>query len=265
MKRLNLSKNDVNSEDGHEYAIVSLTDGKYNGARATINLWNPTVVDPDASFSQIWLAAGPDEDANTVEAGWMVNKGGSFTGQAEIFTYWTSDGYNKRGCYNVKCIGFVQTDKIFLLGSAIQPVSTYDGQQHDIKVEIKKDMYTGSWVLCISDMEVGFWPQDLFTHLRGPADAIDWGGETGKKVPDGRPTSTQMGSGHFPSEGYGKASYFRNLKFLDDEFNERDPENLNTHVTRPECYDLVLNEDPLTTYGVNFFYGGPGISAQCAN
>ncbi|KAI6681537.1 hypothetical protein NL676_035418 [Syzygium grande] len=252
MKRLNLSKNDVHSEDGHEYAIVSLTDGKYNGARATINLWNPTVVNTEGSFSQIWVAAGPDEDINTVEAGWMVNKGGSFTGQAEIFTYWTSDGYNKRGCYNVKCRGFVQIDSDFILGAAIQPVSTYDGQQYDIKVEIKKDMYTGSWVLSISDKEVGFWPDDLFTHLRGPADAIDWGGETGKKVPDVVIS---------PSEGYGKASYFRNLKFFDDEFNERDPENLNTHVTRPESYDLVLNEDPFTTFGVNFFYGGPGISA----
>ncbi|XP_056162447.1 uncharacterized protein LOC115666520 [Syzygium oleosum] len=89
MKRLNLSRNDVNADDGHEHAIVSLTGGSYNGARATINLWNPKVVGSEVSFSQIWLAAGPEEDINTVEAGWMVNRELSDSGQAEFFVYWT--------------------------------------------------------------------------------------------------------------------------------------------------------------------------------
>ncbi|KAI6681517.1 hypothetical protein NL676_035398 [Syzygium grande] len=261
MKRLNLSRNDVNADDGHEHAIVSLTGGSYNGARATINLWNPKVVGSEVSFSQIWLAAGPEEDINTVEAGWMVNRELSDSGEAEFFVYWTSDGYKESGCYNLRCKGFVQTNEHISLEAPIRPVSTYGGQQYDIPIEITKNQFAGWWELSIADTEVGFWHPEYFTYLRGPADKIDWGGEIANDVP-GRPTSTEMGSGHFPSEGYGRASYFRTLKFIDDGFVERDPENLEKIVTKPECYDLLLNVGT-PNFGVHFYYGGPGVSAQC--
>ncbi|KAL3722731.1 hypothetical protein ACJRO7_035011 [Eucalyptus globulus] len=74
-----------------------------------------------------------------------------------------------------------------------------------------------------------------------------------------------MGSGSFPSEGYGKAAFFRNLKMIAYESIERDPENLQPYVTRPECYDLKLIEDRSSSNGVHFFFGGPGYSPQCIN
>ena len=39
-------------------------------------------------------------------------------------------------------------------------------------------------------------------------------------------TQTDMGSGHFPSEGFGKASYVGNIKYVDENGALRDPEQL---------------------------------------
>ncbi|KAI6671818.1 hypothetical protein NL676_006703 [Syzygium grande] len=247
VKRLNLSENDLVPPGVHEYAAVGLTGGTFMGASAKINVWNPTVVSPEVSFSQIWLEAGPPESLNTVEAGWL------------------KDGYQSTGCYDLNCKGFVpQKDTRFTPGRPLAPVSTYNGQQYDITMAIKKDPVTGDWWLHIENEKVGHWPKDLFTHLKeGPASAVHWGGEIVNTEPGHRHTSTQMGSGHFPSEGFGNASYFRGLKFIDDKFNERDPENLKMVVTKPKCYDLLLNVDRPEEVGVNFYYGGPGLSPQC--
>ncbi|CBI23459.3 unnamed protein product, partial [Vitis vinifera] len=44
---------------------------------------------------------------------------------------------------------------------------------------------------------------------------VQYGGEVVNTRPSGFHTSTQMGSGHFAGEGFGKASYFRNLQVVD--------------------------------------------------
>ncbi|KAI6681053.1 hypothetical protein NL676_034934 [Syzygium grande] len=64
-----------------------------------------------------------------------------------------------------------------------------------------------------------------------------------------------MGSGHFPSEGFSRASYFHNLKSINEDLMYRDPENLVKYVRRPECYDLQLNVDPPNLSGFHFYYG----------
>jgi len=46
--------------------------GKYLGAQAYVNVWKPEVVDSEFSLAQLWVAAGPPKEVNTVEAGWMV-------------------------------------------------------------------------------------------------------------------------------------------------------------------------------------------------
>lgn len=59
---------------------------------------------------------------------------------------------------------------------------------------------------------LGYWPAFLFSYLTDSASMIEWGGEVVNSESDGQHTSTQMGSGHFPGEGFGKAGYFRNIQ-----------------------------------------------------
>ncbi|XP_030460820.2 uncharacterized protein LOC115681117 [Syzygium oleosum] len=260
LHQLNLSRNDINGVGKHEYAAVSMRGGNYNGAYAKINVWNPTVMENEGTFSQIWVAAGPDWDVNTVEAGWMINRERSNTNEAQIFTFWTGNGYRGSGCYDVDCEGFVHINRQFALGAVIRPVSVYGGDQYDVPIRITRVLDTGSWWLHVANIAVAYWPPELFSYLKGPATRIDWGGEIVDMQQRGSHTSTQMGSGHFPYEGLGHASYFSNLKFIDEGLIERDPENLLKIVHRSECYDLMLNK-----FGVDFYYGGPGFSPQCTN
>ncbi|KAG5153769.1 hypothetical protein JHK82_011738 [Glycine max] len=44
---------------GHEHAVVSVNGDQYFGAKASINVWTPSVTDPyEFSLSQIWVIAG---------------------------------------------------------------------------------------------------------------------------------------------------------------------------------------------------------------
>ncbi|KAE8037087.1 hypothetical protein FH972_009710 [Carpinus fangiana] len=72
--------------NGHEYAQASVTGGRYYGARAYINIWNPMTYGSEYSIAQIWVLSGPQDRLNTVEAGWMVN---SRDRKPKLFIFWT--------------------------------------------------------------------------------------------------------------------------------------------------------------------------------
>ena len=57
-----------------QHAIVYVEGDNYYGARATINVWNPTIDAPNEfSLSQVWILGGSfDGDLNSIEAGWQV-------------------------------------------------------------------------------------------------------------------------------------------------------------------------------------------------
>ncbi|KAK7278250.1 hypothetical protein RJT34_23276 [Clitoria ternatea] len=62
---------------------------------------------------------------------------------------------------------------------------------------------------------VGYWPAELFIHLVDHNTMAEWGGEVVNSCTNSQHTYTQMGSGHFAEDAYGKASYFRNLEIVD--------------------------------------------------
>lgn len=92
---------------------------------------------------------------------------------------------------------------------------------------------------------VGYWPAHLFTHLTDHANMVEWGGEVVNMEPGGDHTSTQMGSGHFPNEGFGRASYFRNLQVVDAENSLQTIDSVSTLSEHTTCYDIqsVYNDD----------------------
>lgn len=115
----------------------------------------------------------------------------------------------------------------------------------------------------MQNQTIGYWPDSIFTTLANGSDALNWGGEIINDEPEGHHTLTQMGSGHFSSEGYGKACYFHNLKYMDDAGVFKDPGKLIPYVTKPLCYDLQVGEDTSSEKGTFFYFGGPGYSKIC--
>ncbi|ESW29350.1 hypothetical protein PHAVU_002G063400 [Phaseolus vulgaris] len=256
-------RRDTNS-NGHEHAVGYVSGEQYYGAKASINVWAPRVTNQDEfSLSQMWVISGSfGDDLNTIEAGWQVSPELYGDTYPRFFTYWTSDAYQATGCYNLLCSGFVQTNNRIAIGAAISPTSSYGGGQFDISLLIWKDPKHGNWWLEFgSGILVGYWPSFLFTHLRDHASMVQFGGEVVNSRQSGSHTSTQMGSGHFASEGFGKASYFRNMQVVDWDNNLVPLSNLRVLADHPNCYDIQGGIN--NVWGNYFYYGGPGRNVRC--
>ena len=118
------------------------------------------------------------------------------------------------------------------------------------------------WSRTLMEMETGgwklrkYWPSSLFSLLSSSASTVQWGGEVKNLKKDGQQTTTQMGSGHFPEEGPGKASFFDTLNVIDGKTILRRPWNSRTVITNPNCYNIINSGD-------YFYYGGPGRNPNC--
>ncbi|XP_050289731.1 uncharacterized protein LOC126727867 [Quercus robur] len=253
----------INNDNHNEFATVDIEGGTFYGGRAILNVWNPVVYsNGDFSLAQIWVTAGPDKEVNTVEAGWKVDYPDRKT---RLFIFWTGDGYKSKGCYNLECPGFVQINHKFALGSPIKPVSRYSAQQFEIGITIYKRKR--NWWLHVQDQILGYWPGSIFHYLASTATRIVWGGEVYNTNPNGHHTRTQMGSGHFGNEGYGKASYFRNIEYMDNysgKFIYVQVRSLHAYATRPFCYNVEVANNTVGGFGTHFYFGGPGYSTLCA-
>ncbi|MED6131160.1 hypothetical protein PIB30_007128 [Stylosanthes scabra] len=257
---------DVVSGNGHEHAIAYTgSSEEVYGAKATINVWDPSIqVVNEFSLSQIWILSGSFDgsDLNSIEAGWQVSPELYGDSRPRLFTYWTSDSYQATGCYNLLCSGFVQTNSRIAIGAAISPISSIDSNQYDITILIWKDPKVGNWWMSFGDSTlVGYWPAELFTHLAQHATMVEWGGEVVNTRATGQHTSTQMGSGHFAEDGFGKASYFRNLEIVDTDNSLSSVHEISTLAENTNCYDIKSSYSD--DWGTYFYYGGPGNNPQC--
>ncbi|CAM8897690.1 unnamed protein product [Rhodiola kirilowii] len=255
---------DLINQNGHQHAIAYV-QGQFYGAKATMNVWEPKIQQPNEfSLSQIWILGGLfNEDLNSIEAGWQVSPDLYGDNNTRLFTYWTSDAYQATGCYNLLCSGFIQVNSEIAMGASISPVSAYRNSQYDIGILIWKDPKEGHWWMQFgSDYVLGYWPSFLFSYLTDSATMVEWGGEVVNSEPDGQHTTTQMGSGHFPEEGFGKSSYFKNIQVVDSSNNLKAPTGLNTYTEQSNCYDVQIGHN--SDWGHFFYYGGPGRNPNCS-
>ncbi|KAL3649338.1 hypothetical protein CASFOL_005741 [Castilleja foliolosa] len=255
---------DFVNESGHQHAIAYVEGDKYYGAKGTINVWEPKIQQSNEfSLSQIWVLGGSfGEDLNSIEAGWQVSPDLYGDNNTRLFTYWTSDAYQATGCYNLLCSGFIQVNSDIAMGASISPVSGFRNSQYDISILIWKDQKEGHWWMQFGrDYVLGYWPSFLFSYLADSASMIEWGGEVVNMESNGQHTSTQMGSGSFPEEGFGRSSYFRNIQVVDSSNNLKTPKGLGTYTEQSNCYDVQTgnNDD----WGHFFYYGGPGRNPKC--
>lgn len=131
-----------------------------------------------------------------------------------------------------------------------------------VLLQFKQDPKLGNWWMSFGDNTlVGYWPAELFTHLADHATMVEWGGEVVNTRANGEHTSTQMGSGHFANDGFGKASYFRNLEIVDADNSLSSVEYISTLAENTNCYNIKSSSN--NQWGTYFYYGGPGNNPQC--
>ncbi|RCV38373.1 hypothetical protein SETIT_8G136900v2 [Setaria italica] len=261
-KLVSVDDPDASATIGHLHAVASALVDKYYGTKATINLWQPTIERGNGfSLAQLWITGGSYQgnDLNTIEAGWQVYPGRYHDSNTRLFIYWTRDAYHQTGCYNLGCPGFIQTNNQIAIGGSISPVSIYGGSQRDIDILIWKDPKGGNWWLQVGNHILGYWPSSIFSYLSDSASSVEWGGEV--YSPDAGQTSTEMGSGHFPEEGFGKASYIKNIQVVDSSNNLKFPNGVVLIAERSSCYKVQNGAN--SDWGTYIYYGGPGRSPNC--
>ncbi|XP_028773388.1 uncharacterized protein LOC114730472 [Neltuma alba] len=251
----------------NEHASIFVKGDKYYGGKGTMNVWNPKVLqDVEWSVSAIWVMNDADKQKlNAIFAGWRVNPYLYGDNRTRLFTFWTvSSNFQMTGCYDLRCSGFIQLNAGVAVGSTIKPLSVYNdtNSQYDITIMIWKDKSNGDWWMQYgADKVMGYWPSSLFTHLSDSASIIQWGGQIVNAATNGQHTTTQMGSGQFPREHFGKASYFKNIKFVNGQNQMVPADNTFPQVDRPNCYDVQSGRSD--DWGRFFYFGGPGRNPNC--
>lgn len=257
----NIPKPSIN---GHEYAAYGQAVNAI-AAQSTFNIWKPLVEANDMSLTQLWLAGGSGSATQTVEVGIQVlpSKYGDYL--PHLFIYYTADNYNKSGCYNLDCSGFIKTSDILPIGGVI-PSSVSGGTQVEGTLAFYRDPSTGNWILYYFDgtnyTQSGYYPKALFGkgQLSQYAQYVKFGGEI--YSPTSTPhTTTDMGSGSFPSGGYKYTAYQRNLKYIDSQSAVHDFSKTVSYIDNTSCYNITTGTD--TTWGSSIYFGGPGKSTSC--
>ncbi|MGR9053693.1 MAG: neprosin family prolyl endopeptidase, partial [Gammaproteobacteria bacterium] len=243
----------------HAYRYVSNL-----GAETVLNLWSPYVErSNEFSLSQMWVVRGSGADLETVEAGWQEYKDLYGDWRSRLFIYFTPDAYGSGGCYNLTCGAFVQYSSSVYIGGAFSSYSSAGGTQQEITLRWHKGGSNNAWWLRYGNTWVGYYPQNLFdaSGLRNQASVIDFGGEIIDRHV-GRHTFTDMGSGYFPSSGFGYAAYQRSIKYLTTSGSLADATGLTASRTDSWCYDINLVSST-GSWGVYFFFGGSGYNVNC--
>ncbi|KAF8400306.1 hypothetical protein HHK36_013603 [Tetracentron sinense] len=287
----------TDSAPGHHFVKNYVNNVHYHGAGAWIAVYNPTVSNGQFSNAVMWIENGEENNLNSIQVGWTVNHALHGDNRTRLFTYWTVDGYQKTGCFDTRCPGFVQVSTDTALGLVFENTVANEGQPIELKNmgQTNKAMYqientfhtvlyifnkmgfnflvyyvrwqdlsTGNWWLSFTEdnVHIGYWPKSLFTDLATSASYIKWGAEV--YSPSGE-ASPPMGSGRLPSEGANKASFFNGLQVIYHSALKDPSEGLLTRrkIDNPDCYDA----DKVKQFGVldyYFFFGGPG-GTNCGN
>ena len=179
-----------------------------------------------------------------------------------LFIFYTTNNYthsgDNLGGYNRDVAGWQQVSTTVYPGMQLAE-SKPGGAQYDITIKVQLSL--GNWWVRIGNEWMGYYPNGLYSPsgLRDQAASVDWGGEiVDDKEYHPEPTSTWMGSGLFPNTGYSNAAYMRNLAYQSDTAGTMVPIQGFPAVTNPAAYQIATDFSGATTWGSNFFWGGPG-------
>lgn len=248
--------------DNFRRHAVARQEGDNLGGASNVNLWSPVLIPPSllSSASQQWYSnAGlPFVDLQTVECGWRagVIEGAVADSLPRLFVFYTRKDYTAgNSCYNDFCPnGFAYAAGAnHVLHGAFSPVSQQGGTQFDVRMGFT--LTGGRWWFHLAGTWIGSYPATLFSNgtLHTSARMASFGGET----TTGFGVFPVMGSGRFPSEGFGKAAYQRTVAVNDMTGVARHAQ-LGAGSVSSACYDISISNNSPTDWGSFFFYGGPG-------
>uniref|UniRef100_A0A6V7QS36 Neprosin PEP catalytic domain-containing protein n=1 Tax=Ananas comosus var. bracteatus TaxID=296719 RepID=A0A6V7QS36_ANACO len=167
-----------------------------------------------------------------------VTKDGYYFGTRATINVWGVPDI-KQDQASVTVISIWNNDDAIQVGVHVLPELYHDNELHFFTRWTDPD--TQNWLVLRDNDQgshlVGYWPNFLFKDLSNYARVILWGGTVGFRTGEIGPA---MGSGHDPSEGEGKAAYFKNIELFND---LGDPRPLrdgdqSAFTDKPDCYKV---------------------------
>uniref|UniRef100_M1CY65 Neprosin PEP catalytic domain-containing protein n=1 Tax=Solanum tuberosum TaxID=4113 RepID=M1CY65_SOLTU len=122
-----------------------------------------------------------------------------------------------------------------------------------------QDQANGNWWLFMEEnhIQIGFWPQRIFTKLTSFATNVEWGGVV--YSPPGVP-KPPMGSNFFPVLDSDYDAYCRAITVTNDKGETMNPTETTTFVNNPDMYFVFDVHNFKHHHFV--LYGGPGDQIQ---
>jgi hypothetical protein len=230
------------------------------GGSSYLNVWDPAIGPNQVfSLSQHWYTGGSGNGLQTAECGWQVYP--QFYGNTKpvLFIYWTADGYQSTGCYNLSCPAFVQTNKSVAIGGTLSPWSTTGGQQYEIQLSYY--LVEGNWWLYFGGgaaaNAVGYYPASQYRGgaMATKASEVDYGGEV-----VGTTSWPPMGGGAFANQGWQHAAYQRDIRYFPAAGGNVSAK-LTAAAASPNCYTAAVSMNA-APWNETLYFGGPG-GANC--
>ena len=248
------------------------------GTSGRINIWDTAGPNSgETSIAQTAVIRGNPMQA--IEAGKIELNSLNGDDRPHFFTYYRTNGAASGdwvGGYNTLVKGWIQVSPSVAPGmSLVNWNSTVDGNQYSLDLEVR--LWNGNWWIRAAGEWAGYYPvcnggggftpctgATLFSEagIRDKADRLDWFGEIfDSSAP--APTTTDMGSGRFASEGWARSAYFRNLTFYWQPATYWWWDSGTPSATDAACYSVNGPFYSQVDAWHNWYYfGGPGKDAQ---
>lgn len=232
------------------------------GPSANINLWRPYVYsDENEVFSlvQLWTLGVSSGPVQTAETGWQNYPSLYGNENPNLFIYWTADGYNKTGCYNLSCAGFVQTSSSLHLGAGFSNYSVFNGPQYEIRLQYY--LFQGNWWLRVGDTWMGYYPTSIYNggQLSQYSNLLEFGSESDPGYFEGVNVWPSEGSTLFASNGWSYSAYQRLVYYVNTSGTSV-WSSLTSDQPSPACYS-ISGPNFSSSWGEYFYFGGPGGSS----
>lgn len=262
------------------YYAVWQRFGDVFGSIGRINIWNTTgPIGGETSIAQVAVIRGSPMQA--IEAGKIEHSAFAPAKRPTFFTYYRTNGSASGDWvagYNALVDGWIQVSNSVAPGmSLVAWESITDGSQYSLDIEVR--LWEGNWWVKAAGQWAGYYPHckggdsppcaqgTLFSAagIRDKANRLDWYGEVFDESAPAA-TSTDMGSGAFANQRWGKAAYFRNILFTWSPTQAWWWNSGSISTTDSTCYSAdgpFYSSDP--NWRNWFYYGGPGKEAAACN
>jgi hypothetical protein len=253
--------------DAHKYANTSQSVTCY-GTEGNINAWDPYLEWSDEfSLGQLGLSRGSGNGFQTLEVGHQEYRDLYGDWVPHLFVFYTTNNYtdqdDNNGGYNQDVDGWVQYSGTIHPEALSSPLSQFGGTQYIMALKVQ--LYQGNWWVRVNGHWIGYYPASLYNTggLRSEASAVGWWGEVVDSGDHAGTTSTDMGNGHWPYEGWQHCAYMNNLLYQSSTGGAMSKYQGSAWASNPSCYGVEQHFNNTGSWGSYFWWGGSGKNAQC--